>query len=92
MTFDAFWSAYPTTRKVNKKGCLAIWERAKLDTRANDILAHVHAMKRSDQWRKGFSPLPATYLNQERWNDGVPDEPSDEPMSEARQFLRELMK
>ena len=31
-------------------------------------------MKNSDQWRRGYSPGPIVYINQERWLDDVEKE------------------
>lgn len=71
--FDRFWAAWPKSpRKVGKAACEAKWKRAGLDQQADAIVAHVEAMAASQQWREGFEPAPATYLNQKRWEDGVP--------------------
>ena len=70
--FAAFWAAWPNTeRKANKKGCLNAWQRKKLDSQAQEIMAHVEALKKSKKWADGFEPAPMTYLSQERWSDGV---------------------
>ena len=70
--FAEFWSAWPNTaRKANKKGCLNAWAKHKHEERAQEIISHVEAMKQSRQWKDGYEPAPLTYLNQERWADGV---------------------
>lgn len=73
--FDAFWKAYP--RKVGKGAALKAWRRIKpSDTLTDLMLAAVEQQVRSDQWRKDggrYIPNPATWLNQERWQD----EPED---------------
>jgi hypothetical protein len=70
--FAEFWDTWPNTaRKANKKGCLNIWTRNKLEGKAGEIIKHVEAMKQSKPWKEGFEPAPMTYLNQERWSDGV---------------------
>ena len=70
--FAEFWSAWPNTeRKANKKGCMDVWIRKKLEARKDDIIAHVDMLKTSKKWTDGFEPAPLTYLNQERWADGV---------------------
>lgn len=80
--FDSFWSAYP--RKVGKgnarKSWLKIGPGQELLTK---ILSAVERDKKTDQWqREGgrFIPHPATWLNQERWED-EPDTvpPPDKP-------------
>lgn len=74
-TFDDFWDAYPkTARRVAKAKCLDVWKRHKLDDIAHDIIEHVKGMSETEQWRTGYEPAPLTYLNQKRWQDGIPDE------------------
>lgn len=79
--FDRFWSAWPKSpRKVGKAACEAKWKRVGLDHQSDAIVAHVEAMAASQQWREGFEPSPQTYLNQRRWEDGVPaDRPAPQP-------------
>lgn len=75
--FERFWAAWPKSqRKVGKVDCERRWKRAGLDAAVDKILAHVEAMKGTQQWREGFEPAPSTYLNQQRWNDEVP---ADQP-------------
>lgn len=78
--FDEFWKAYPATpRRVAKSKCLQRWKAQKLDAVADDILDHVRAMKATKQWQDGYEPAPLTYLNQKRWEDGVPTEREARP-------------
>lgn len=71
--FPDFWAAWPSgERKQDRKKCLAKWQRCSWDKEADAIVAHVLAMKATRQWRDGFEPAPLTYLNGERWRDGVP--------------------
>ncbi|MDF3837130.1 helix-turn-helix domain-containing protein [Cupriavidus basilensis] len=73
--FEQFWAAWPNTeRRVGKADCQRRWRRHSLDAIAAEIIAHVEAMKPTKSWREGFEPAPATYLNQRRWEDGVPPE------------------
>ncbi len=69
--FAAFWSEWPkSTRKGARGGCLRAWERAGAEAEAEQVLAHVRAMKASHDWRKDggqFIPAPLTYVNQRRW-------------------------
>lgn len=70
--FDTFWKAYP--RKVNKPGALKAWKNKKLNDSIDIILAGLERWKASRQWVKDggqFIPHPATWINQERWNDDV---------------------
>lgn len=71
--FVEFWGEWPgTARKTGKAECLKRWRSRKLEADAQSIVAHVRAMKGSRQWQDGFEPAPLTYLNQRRWEDGVP--------------------
>ena len=70
--FDAFWSIYP--RKVGKGAAKKSFERAILKTDLKTILDAVEAQRQSPQWQRDggqFIPHPATWLNQERWDDEV---------------------
>jgi hypothetical protein len=73
--FDAFWSVWPASdRKVAKKQCATKWKAHNFNSQLPAILAHIEAMKQSKQWRTGYEPAPLTYLNQERWRDGLPSD------------------
>lgn len=72
--FNRFWLAYPnTSRRVAKGKCFDIWKRKNLETIADEVVEHVKAMAKTKQWREGYEPAPLTYLNQDRWEDGLPD-------------------
>src|SRR5690606_20018203 len=73
--FDEFWKAWPSTpRKVAKSKCLEKWKARKLDKHADAIITHITTLKATQTWRDGFEPAPLTYINQSRWEDGVPGE------------------
>lgn len=66
--FDEFWAAYPN--RNGKATALAKWKKKKLDSRADEIIAHVRKMlDQDDGWQRGFAPMGSTYINQERWTD-----------------------
>lgn len=70
--FDDFWKEYPSSqRKVGKSVCEKKWQSKKLSLQADAIIAHIRAIKNSQQWKDGFSPAPLTYINQERWHDEI---------------------
>lgn len=72
--FGLFWATWPKSgRKVAKAKCLDVWSRKGLDALADEICTHVEAMKSTDQWKRGYEPAPLTYLNQQRWRDGLPE-------------------
>jgi hypothetical protein len=71
--FAEFWNSWPASpRKQDRKKCAAKWGRSKLGQSVDEIVQHVEAMKGTRQWLDGFEPAPLTYLNGERWCDGVP--------------------
>ena len=71
--FEDFWSVWPTSkRKVGKAAVQAKWKAKHLDKVADQIIAHVTAMKSSEQWTSGYEPAPMTYINQRRWEDENP--------------------
>jgi uncharacterized protein YdaU (DUF1376 family) len=68
--FEEFWSVWPASkRKVGKAAVQAKWKAKHLDKVADQIIAHVAAMKGTEQWLTGFDPAPLTYINQRRWED-----------------------
>ena len=71
--FDLSWAVYP--RKVGKGAARRIFARIKPDS---GLLAKmrdaIEIQRESVQWQKDggqFIPHPATWLNQERWDDEV---------------------
>lgn len=71
--FPEFWESWPRTeRKTAKAECLKKWRLRGLDAHADEILRHVAAMRGTRQWLDGYEPAPLTYLNQKRWEDGIP--------------------
>lgn len=69
--FDAFWAEYP--KKQAKKQAAKAFARLSADADLlQTILAHLQRCKQSPDWLKDdgqYIPLPATYLNGERWAD-----------------------
>lgn len=68
-SFDDFWKAYP--RRVAKKDAQKSWARIHAEDYPQ-IFASIAAFKRTEGWRKEngrFIPMPATWLNGERWTD-----------------------
>lgn len=76
--FVRFWKSYPNTpRRTAKAKCAVLWARRGLEVRAEEIVRHVEAMKRTRSWQANdqgdsFEPSTLTYLNQSRWEDGMP--------------------
>lgn len=76
--FDVFWEAYP--KKVGKKDARRAWGKAKDKPDLATILDALARHKRSEQWTKDngtYIPNPATWLNQGRWDDELPQAAGD---------------
>lgn len=75
--FESFWALYP--RREDKGHAVKAWRAASKKATPEVILAgltqHVAGWKRAHTTRK-FIPMPATWLNGERWTD---EQPADEP-------------
>jgi len=69
--FDEFWKAYP--RKEAKKTALRSFERCmKAGLKLEDMLIGIENHKKTEQWQNPkYIPLPATWINNERWKDEV---------------------
>lgn len=69
--FAEFWKTWPTSDRKQARGkCLEVWKKARCESVAAEVLAHVEAMKASPSWRKNageFIPAPLVYLNGRRW-------------------------
>lgn len=76
--FDRFWNAWPkSTRKEARGKCLDAWRKAKAETHADLIVAHVETKKLTADWTKDagrFVEAPLVYLNQRRWEGAETDE------------------
>lgn len=69
--FDTFWGAYP--RKVGKEAARKAF--AKVSSHLPLMLEALGHQKQSEQWKKDrgqYIPNPATWLNQGRWEDELP--------------------
>lgn len=81
--FEDFWKAYP--RKAGKDAARRAFSRAGAEICV--LLDALERQKQTEQWRREngrFIPYPATWLNQGRWQDETPAEPS------ANRFLNLL--
>lgn len=71
--FEQWWNIYP--RKVGKKAAYSSYRRCGV---GNDVLIPaVQTQVESDEWKGGFIPNPATWLNQGRWEDVVVTQSSE---------------
>ena len=70
--FDAFWSSYP--KKVGKEAARKAFAKVKVGI--DVLISAIDQQKRSTQWQKDdgqYIPNPATWLNQGRWEDILPE-------------------
>lgn len=68
--FEKFWLAYP--RKDGKGGAWRSWQKAKGRPKLAALIMAVAKATASAQWKRDdgqYIPLPATWLNQRRWDD-----------------------
>lgn len=73
--FLRFWGAWPKGERKRSQGkCWELWRKKDWDQLAEQVLAHVEAMKSSDSWARGYVPAPLTYLNQRQWEGAEPAE------------------
>jgi hypothetical protein len=82
--FEAWWKIYP--KKVGKVPALRAWNKIRppVSLLVKDVQTRI---ENDRQWKAGFIPNPATYLNQKRWDDeiqlevikqaGIPDDNQD---------------
>jgi hypothetical protein len=67
--FNEFWNEYP--RKEGKKPAFKAFRSALTRATFEDILAGVIAYKQSDRVRRGYIKLPASWLNEDLWEDAA---------------------
>lgn len=70
--FEEFWEAYP--KKVGKGNVLRWFKKHRPTKGMVDLMIEaIENQKLSKQWQDvQYIPLPATWLNQERWGDELP--------------------
>ena len=77
--FNQFWDAYP--KHIAKQSAVKAFEKLKPDEKLLEAMLKAIEMQReSKQWEKdggAFIPYPATWLNQRRWEDELPQVETD---------------
>ena len=77
--FNQFWTAYP--KHIAKQSAVKAFEKLKPDEKILEaMLKAIARQKESKQWEKdggAFIPYPATWLNQRRWEDELPQVETD---------------
>jgi len=87
--FDEFWSLYP--RKIAKATARKAWQRLTAEQQlmaAKAIDTHCQYWK-SKETELEFIPYPATWINQERWEDELVIEPKKTKESKEWMFSNE---
>ena len=87
--FKKFWENYP--KKRAKKTAERAWKKIKL-CQVPAIFAAVERWKKTEEWKREggrFIPYPATFLNDERWED-MPEElqRQEAERSEEREMVK----
>ena len=82
--FTEFWNDYP--RHVNKPLAMIAWRNLPVDTVLySKILDAVERYKNTRQWQdKSYIPYPATFLQDERWEDDIPDDVTTPPQAKKK--------
>lgn len=92
--FMRFWDAWPKhPRKAARLQCWNKWRADGLDERADEIVAHVEAMKRSPAWLKDggdYIVAPLVYLNQARYEAPVTAELDGQSRETVQQYHARL--
>lgn len=90
--FERFWACYP--RKVGKGNARKIFAKLKpSEEMLGRMILAVELAKQSPQWQRDggqYIPYPATWLNQERWEDSPGDDLPDRRKSYDIQDLEAL--
>ena len=91
--FDIFYKAYP--KKIAKQNALKSFNRLKVNsTLLEKILADIERRKKSEAWKnKQYIQYPATYLNQQRWEDEyIEPEPEKKPYFRGEPMVKKFGK
>lgn len=85
--FERFWNKYP--RKVSKPTARIAWNSLEVSEKLYDrIMGAVEKYMRTRQWQDvNYIPYPETFLQDERWEDDIPDEGQDFTWSDAFESL-----
>lgn len=84
--FEDFWTAYP--RKEAKQNAKRAWTSGQLNSKAAAIIEDVRLrLAKHLPWQEGrkFIPLPASYLNGERWTDEMITNESEGKLNHGKQ-------
>ena len=80
--FEEFWNAYP--RKLDKAKAFRAFKSALKRTKFEDILAGVIAYRNDPSRNPEFTKYPATWLNNDAWENAASPAPESEALERAR--------
>lgn len=93
--FEEFWQLYP--KKEAKQPALTSWNKINPDDELFAVIIEaVNNQRKTDKWQREngkYIPMPATWLNQRRWEDQttvVMINQTDEEIEKHKQELQEL--
>jgi hypothetical protein len=85
--FEIFWKAWP--RKVAKPAAMKAFKKIK-EKNLDRLIKAIDKQKKSKQWQTTeYIPHPATWLNNERWNDETETASEYHPDYGAKPFQEE---
>lgn len=89
-SFLKFWNVYP--KKVGKKNAFKAFQKAKEKPPIGELVKIIESHKKSDQWKRDngqYIPNPATWLNQGRWEDELPEDEQQKKRQERIARLKQ---
>lgn len=70
--FEDFWNAWPSGYKKARRSAVRAWDKLKPSEKLMHQMADaLRQQRKSDRWKRGFVPYPATWLNGRRWEDDL---------------------
>ena len=86
--FDRWYSCYP--KKQARESARKAWEKQKLDRIFSTIMIKSRAFVQHyrETGKMEFLPMPATFLNQRRWEDEFDTKPSSAPAEKTPEQKR----
>ena len=92
--FERFWKAYPRKQKKSKAEAWFMTHNPS-DELMEQIMASLETFKKSKEWKKDngqYIPHPTSWLNGERWEDDLSNEPLEETEEDVDEYIRQKMK
>ena len=86
VAFNQWWNHYPAYKRKGKGAAWKVWERDKLDGKVGELIENIDSQVENDEHFQKYTPLPATYLNQRRYDDYVP---KPKPVVPTRQYVED---